>query len=172
MNTSKWIWSALWGGTFLSEYQLLLPLLSLKKVSGVFVNSDTLLRDSCTTITPKSTVFSVFCSCTCHYQTPKRNQEKGILTFPQCLLQQVMLGLQLNDEVTTIQVLFEFLDGDVKKHFSATEISLNAFSSAQLITDGFILKRCSEAITLDREMNSLKSRTFLSPADSLSSWLY
>lgn len=38
-----------------------------------------------------------------------------------------MLGLQLNDEVTTIQVLFEFLDGDVKKHFSAIEISLNAF---------------------------------------------
>lgn len=83
-----------------------------------------------------------------------------------------MLGLQLNDEVTTIQVLFEFLDGDVKKHFSTIEISLNAFSSAQMITDGFILKRCSEAMTLDREMNSLKSRTFLSPADSLSSWLY
>lgn len=134
MSTSKWIWSALSGGTFLSEYQLLLPLLSLKKVSGVFVDSDTSLPDSCTTITLKSTVFSVFCgsllstsSCTCHYQTPKRNQEKGILTFPQRLLQQVMLGLQLNDEVTTIQVLFEFLDGDVKKHFSAIEISLNAF---------------------------------------------
>lgn len=57
MNTSKWIWSALSGGTFLSEYQLLLPLLSLKKVSGVFVDSDTSLPDSCTTITPKSTVF-------------------------------------------------------------------------------------------------------------------
>lgn len=31
------------------------------------------------------------------------------LTFPQSLFQQVMLGLQLNDEVTAVQVLLEFL---------------------------------------------------------------
>lgn len=36
------------------------------------------------------------------------------LTFPQRLLQEVVLGLQFNDEVTSVQVLFEFLHTQIK----------------------------------------------------------
>ena len=37
-----------------------------------------------------------------------------LLTFPQRLLQQVVLGLQFNDEVAAVQVLFEFLRTQMK----------------------------------------------------------
>lgn len=40
----------------------------------------------------------------------KTNEEKGRLTFTQRLLQQVVLGLQFNNEVAAVQVLLEFLD--------------------------------------------------------------
>lgn len=43
---------------------------------------------------------------------------KGLLTFPQGLLQQVMLGLQFNDEVAAVQVLLEFLRTQIKASMS------------------------------------------------------
>lgn len=39
------------------------------------------------------------------------NEGKGGLTFTQRLLQQVVLGLQFDNEVAAVQVLLEFLDG-------------------------------------------------------------
>lgn len=43
------------------------------------------------------------------------NEGRGGLTFTQRLLQQVMLGLQFDNEVAAVQVLLEFLDGGGKE---------------------------------------------------------
>lgn len=64
----------------------------------------------------------------------------GGLTFAQGLLQQVVLGLQFDDEVAAIQVLLEFLDGGREKErgaelkqSSVSQTSVKKASAAALI---------------------------------------
>lgn len=88
----------------------------------------------------------------------KTNEEKGGLTFTQRLLQQVVLGLQFNNEVAAIQVLLEFLDREKEaamkrraeliqrntgpvKQLSVTQMSMTSLCSASNLISVFRVRQ-------------------------------